>query len=212
MDTAFEFLKANKVFHIGTTDGAKGRVRPFAFVMKRNNTIYFCTGKMKEVYKQMSQYPGHRDFRDGLGQYVAQDTRQDRLRRHPRCKGTGLRRVRQPYKHVQERGRRRDIRHLLLHRRHGNALFFRGAAKELAVGVEDSPQALPGHRESVAPKGNSASKFKIEGLARPADPSILSGPALTHSFLFRPHSPRLFPATFAEHHSEALLTREDEPI
>ena len=57
MDTAIEFLKANKVFHVGTTDGAKGRVRPFAFVMKRNNTIYFCTGKMKEVYKQMSQYP-----------------------------------------------------------------------------------------------------------------------------------------------------------
>ena len=57
MDTAFEFLKANKVFHLGTTDGAKGRVRPFAFVMKRNNTIYFCTGKMKEVYQQMSRYP-----------------------------------------------------------------------------------------------------------------------------------------------------------
>jgi uncharacterized pyridoxamine 5'-phosphate oxidase family protein len=57
MSTAFEFLKANRVFHLGTTDGTKGRVRPFAFIMKRNNTIYFCTGKGKDVYKQMSQYP-----------------------------------------------------------------------------------------------------------------------------------------------------------
>ena len=57
MSSAFEFLKANHVFHVGTTDGTKGRVRPFAFTMKRNNTIYFCTGKAKDVYKQMSQYP-----------------------------------------------------------------------------------------------------------------------------------------------------------
>ncbi len=57
MVTAFELLKANRVFYVGTTDGTKGRVRPFAFIMKRNDTIYFCTGKMKDVYKQMSQYP-----------------------------------------------------------------------------------------------------------------------------------------------------------
>jgi uncharacterized pyridoxamine 5'-phosphate oxidase family protein len=57
MNTAFEFLKASHVFHLGTTDGTKGRVRPFAFIMKRNNTIYFCTGKVKDVYKQMSQFP-----------------------------------------------------------------------------------------------------------------------------------------------------------
>jgi uncharacterized pyridoxamine 5'-phosphate oxidase family protein len=57
MATAFEFLKANRVFHLGTSDGTKGRVRPFAFIMKRNDTIYFCTGKMKDVYKQMTQYP-----------------------------------------------------------------------------------------------------------------------------------------------------------
>ena len=57
MSTAFEFLKANKVFMVGTSDGTKGRVRPFAFVMKRNNTAYFCTGRGKDVYKQMVQYP-----------------------------------------------------------------------------------------------------------------------------------------------------------
>ncbi len=57
MSTALEFLKASQVFFVGTTDGSKGRVRPFGFTMKRNNNIYFCTGKFKDVYKQMSQYP-----------------------------------------------------------------------------------------------------------------------------------------------------------
>lgn len=57
MNSAIEFLKANQVFHLGTTDGSAGRVRPFAFVMKRNNTIYLCTGKGKDVYKQMSRFP-----------------------------------------------------------------------------------------------------------------------------------------------------------
>ena len=57
MSTALEFLKANRVFHLATSDGAQGRVRPFAFTMNRNNTIYFCTGKAKDVYKQMSRQP-----------------------------------------------------------------------------------------------------------------------------------------------------------
>ncbi len=57
MNTAFEYLKANQIFHLGTTDGTAGRVRPFGFTMKRNDTIYFCTGKGKDVYKQMSQFP-----------------------------------------------------------------------------------------------------------------------------------------------------------
>lgn len=57
MNTAFEFLKANPVFHIATVDGGKARVRPFGFKMKRDNTLYFCTGKAKDVYKQMVQNP-----------------------------------------------------------------------------------------------------------------------------------------------------------
>jgi uncharacterized pyridoxamine 5'-phosphate oxidase family protein len=57
MNTALEFLKANPVFHIATVDNNKGRVRPFGFKMKRNNALYFCTGKMKDVYKQMVQNP-----------------------------------------------------------------------------------------------------------------------------------------------------------
>ena len=57
MKSALEFLKANPVFHIATVDGNKGRVRPFGFKMKRNNTLYLCTGKAKDVYKQMVQNP-----------------------------------------------------------------------------------------------------------------------------------------------------------
>jgi uncharacterized pyridoxamine 5'-phosphate oxidase family protein len=57
MNTAIEFLKANKAFHVATVDGAKARVRPFSFVMKRNNTLYFCTNKTKDVYKQLFQNP-----------------------------------------------------------------------------------------------------------------------------------------------------------
>jgi len=57
MKTALEFLKANPVFHIATVDGNKARVRPFGFKMKRNNALYLCTGKAKDVYKQMVQNP-----------------------------------------------------------------------------------------------------------------------------------------------------------
>jgi uncharacterized pyridoxamine 5'-phosphate oxidase family protein len=57
MNTAFEFIKANPVFHIATVDGVKARVRPFGFIMKRNDTLYFCTNKTKDVYKQLKQNP-----------------------------------------------------------------------------------------------------------------------------------------------------------
>ena len=57
MNSALEFIKASPVFHIATVDGAKARVRPFSFIMKRNNTLYFCTNKTKDVYKQLKQNP-----------------------------------------------------------------------------------------------------------------------------------------------------------
>ena len=57
MNTALEFIKANPVFHIATVDGGKARVRPFGFIMKRDNKLYFCTNKTKDVYKQLKQNP-----------------------------------------------------------------------------------------------------------------------------------------------------------
>jgi uncharacterized pyridoxamine 5'-phosphate oxidase family protein len=57
MSTAFEFFKANPVFHLATVDGNQARVRPFGFVMVRNNKLYMCTNKTKDVYKQMVKCP-----------------------------------------------------------------------------------------------------------------------------------------------------------
>lgn len=57
MSTAYEFLKANQVFHLATVDGERARVRPFGFVMKRNDALYFCTNNTKDVYKQMVKCP-----------------------------------------------------------------------------------------------------------------------------------------------------------
>ncbi len=57
MNTAFDFIKANPVFHIATVDQGKARVRPFGFIMKRNNALYLATNKTKEVYMQLEQNP-----------------------------------------------------------------------------------------------------------------------------------------------------------
>jgi len=57
MNTAYEFLKANPVFHLATVDGDKARVRPFGFIMVRNKALYFCTNKTKDVFKQLVKNP-----------------------------------------------------------------------------------------------------------------------------------------------------------
>ena len=57
MSTAYEFLKANPVFHLATVDGGAARVRPFGFTMVYNNKLYICTNKTKDVFKQMQKNP-----------------------------------------------------------------------------------------------------------------------------------------------------------
>jgi len=57
LNTAYEYLKANPVFHLATVEEGKGRVRPFGFVMKRNNLLYFGTNTAKDVYKQLVASP-----------------------------------------------------------------------------------------------------------------------------------------------------------
>ena len=57
MSTAYEYLKENPVFFIATVENGKGRVRPFGFIMKRNNALYMCTNNTKDVYKQMVASP-----------------------------------------------------------------------------------------------------------------------------------------------------------
>ncbi len=55
--TVLEYLKSNPVFHLATVDGNKARVRPFGFVMRRHDRLYFSTNKTKDVYKQLVKYP-----------------------------------------------------------------------------------------------------------------------------------------------------------
>jgi uncharacterized pyridoxamine 5'-phosphate oxidase family protein len=57
LETAYEYLKANPVFHLATVEDGKGRVRPFGFVMKRNNMLYFATNTTKDVYRQLVANP-----------------------------------------------------------------------------------------------------------------------------------------------------------
>lgn len=57
MNTAFEFIKANPVFHLASIDGNQARVRPFSFIMKRKERLYFCTSKNKDVYNQLVKNP-----------------------------------------------------------------------------------------------------------------------------------------------------------
>jgi uncharacterized pyridoxamine 5'-phosphate oxidase family protein len=55
--TVLEYLKANPVFHLATVDGNRARVRPFGFVMKMHNRLYFSTNNTKDVCKQLVKYP-----------------------------------------------------------------------------------------------------------------------------------------------------------
>jgi len=57
MSTAYEFLKANPVFHLATVEGGAARVRPFGFSMVFSNKLYICTNKTKDVFKQMQKNP-----------------------------------------------------------------------------------------------------------------------------------------------------------
>ena len=57
MSTAYEYLKANPVFHLATVDGDAARVRPFGFAMVYNDKLYICTNKTKDVFKQMQKNP-----------------------------------------------------------------------------------------------------------------------------------------------------------
>jgi len=57
MSTAYEFLKANPVFHLATVEGNAARVRPFGFAMVYNNKLYLCTSKTKDVFKQLQKNP-----------------------------------------------------------------------------------------------------------------------------------------------------------
>lgn len=57
MDEIVTFIEESKVFHIATIDGDQPRVRPFVFIMKFEDRLYFATGNFKPFYRQLQANP-----------------------------------------------------------------------------------------------------------------------------------------------------------
>ena len=55
MNEVYEFLKKCNVFYIATCDGDQPRVRPFGALNVFEDKLYIQTGKVKNVFKQMSK-------------------------------------------------------------------------------------------------------------------------------------------------------------
>lgn len=55
MQETYDFLKKCGVFYLATIDGDKPRVRPFGAINIFENKLYFQTGKIKNVSKQISK-------------------------------------------------------------------------------------------------------------------------------------------------------------
>ncbi len=51
------FLNANPVFHLATLDGDKPRVRGMLLYRADEKGIFFHTGKMRDLYKQLTANP-----------------------------------------------------------------------------------------------------------------------------------------------------------
>lgn len=57
MNKKVEELKKVKIFYVATIDNDQPRVRPFSSVSEFEGNAYLCTGKQKEIYKQISKNP-----------------------------------------------------------------------------------------------------------------------------------------------------------
>lgn len=57
MNKIVEELKKVKIFYVATIDNDQPRVRPFSSVSEFEGNAYLCTGKQKEIYKQISKNP-----------------------------------------------------------------------------------------------------------------------------------------------------------
>lgn len=57
MNKVVEELKKVGVFYIATIDGDKPKVRPFSSVCDIDGNAYICSGKHKDIYKQIKENP-----------------------------------------------------------------------------------------------------------------------------------------------------------
>ena len=57
MNRKVEEMKIVGVFFVATADGDQPRVRPFSSVTEFEGSVYLCTGKFKEFYRQIKANP-----------------------------------------------------------------------------------------------------------------------------------------------------------
>lgn len=57
MKKVLDFLTANKVFYLATTNGDQPHLRPMGFVMEYDGRLAFCTSNQKDMYKQLTANP-----------------------------------------------------------------------------------------------------------------------------------------------------------
>lgn len=57
MDEVLEYLQKAHMFYFATCDGDQPRVRPFGFVMKHKERLYFSVVAGKKVYNQLLANP-----------------------------------------------------------------------------------------------------------------------------------------------------------
>ena len=57
MDEVLKFLKDNPTYFLATVEGDQPRVRPFGTIAKFEGRLYFQTGHVKDVYRQLTANP-----------------------------------------------------------------------------------------------------------------------------------------------------------
>jgi uncharacterized pyridoxamine 5'-phosphate oxidase family protein len=57
MKEVLDFLTANRVFYLATTEGDQPHVRPLGVVMDCDGKLAFCTSNQKDMYKQIMANP-----------------------------------------------------------------------------------------------------------------------------------------------------------
>ena len=68
-----EFLNANPIFHLATVEGDKPHVRGMLLYRADENGIVFNTGKIKDLYKQLTENPNvEMSFTNGIFENLIQ--------------------------------------------------------------------------------------------------------------------------------------------
>ena len=52
MDELIDYLTSVPAWYLATCEGDQPHVRPFSFVMREDDKLWFCTATNKDVYEQ----------------------------------------------------------------------------------------------------------------------------------------------------------------